>query len=133
MSVSSIRKLASEPLLPQIVYNGEEAVNIVPYSLSIYSSFEKKKFVSFSAALDYYFSHEHREPSALDRKIASLSYIISDQETMLSQIKDDSQAFSEAGDAIYHNYAVVAEVIDELKKARKKFSWGEIQSFCIIV
>ncbi|MBI2574321.1 NFACT family protein [Candidatus Woesearchaeota archaeon] len=103
------------------------AVNAVPFRLRLYEGMECKLFSSFSSALDYYYSHEFKELSGFDRRVASLQHIISEQEEMLESMRRDVEESTAKAEAIYHNYAVVQDIIEELSKARKKYSWKEIR------
>lgn len=123
----AIRRIVGMKIEPQVAYDGSDAVNVVPFGLEFYRSYGRKPFGSFSKALDYYYSHEFREPSSLDRKEAVIRRIISEQEEMIGQIERDIAENTAKADAIYHNYAVVREIIVELNKARKKFGWKEIK------
>ncbi len=124
---AAIRKLLSSSLSPCIVYSGADAVNAVPFRLQVYEGMELKHFDSFSKAVDYYYSKEYKAPSAFDRKLAELQRIISEQEDMIISIKSDIDDCSAKGDAIYHNYGIVKDVIDSLNAARKSYSWNEIR------
>ncbi len=124
---AAIKGLVSSKLSPCIVYEGSAAVNAVPFQLRLYEGMECKPFSSFSSSLDYYYSHEYKELSGFDKKVASLQHIISQQEEMLESMRLDVEESTAKAEAIYHNYAVVKDVIEELSKARKKYSWKEIR------
>lgn len=125
---AAIKGLVSSKPFPCIVYEGSAAVNAVPFPLKIYEGVEHRQFGSFSSALDYYYSHEYREQSGFDKKVASLQHIISEQEEMLESMRRDIEENTAKAEAIYKTYAVVQEVIEELKKARQRFSWKEIKA-----
>ena len=42
-------------------------------------------------------------------------------------MKKEEKESREKGEAIYHNYQLIKEVLDELRRASKKYSWKEIK------
>ncbi len=125
--VEAINALMSEGVNPSIVYEGNSAVSVVPFDIKVYKGKEFRHFETFSKALDHYYSIEFKEPSASDRRIEQLSHILEEQESMMAIINNDIGENTTKGDAIYHNYQAVKEILDELVKARKKYSWKEIK------
>ncbi len=125
--VNSVNDVLHSEKKPGIAFRDLKAINVVPFRLKSLGEVEFKEFESFSKALDYYYSHEFKKTSSIDKKINEISRIIASQEEMIEGIKADIAESTGKADSIYQNYVVVREVIDELIKARKKFSWKEIK------
>ncbi len=125
--VDSVNALIEAEKKPSIVFKDSKAVNVVPFRMKSLGDAEFKDFDNFSSALDYYYANVFKKPSSIERKINEISRIVASQEEMLENINAEIEEASSKADAIYGSYSQVKEVIDELGKARKKFSWKEIK------
>jgi predicted ribosome quality control (RQC) complex YloA/Tae2 family protein len=129
--INSIKKIIKEKNNPQIIYKNQEAADVVPVDLEIYKDIEKKEFSSFSGALDYYFVNElkliMRKDSHSERKIDELKRIIGEQEDTLKDLKSKETENRKKAELIYNNYQLIKEILDEINKASKKYSWEEIK------
>ena len=126
-----IKRLIDKKINSVIAYKDKEAVDVLPFSLEFYKDWEVKKFGSFNEALDYYFSHEFKEEkkekTAYEKKLEKLERIIHEQKQMMSGMKKSEKVNRERAELIYNNYQLVTEVLDEINKAKKKYSWEEIK------
>ncbi|MBI4438469.1 NFACT family protein [Candidatus Woesearchaeota archaeon] len=124
--IESVSQLLGRSLEPGIVYESGMALNVVPFRMRIYEGLEFRNFGSFSSALDFYFSSV--KLSAHDRKLAELSRILGEQEAMLLQVRSEIGENTAKAEAVYQNYGLVLEVINEVRNARERLSWKEIKS-----
>jgi len=128
--LSIIKKIINKKINPVIVYD-KEAVDVLPFSLELYKGLEVKKFKAFNEALDYYFTkefkEERKEKSAYEKKLEKLERIIEEQKQMIEGMKKSEKENRAKAELIYNNYQLVKEILDEIKKAKKKYSWGEIK------
>jgi predicted ribosome quality control (RQC) complex YloA/Tae2 family protein len=129
--LSIIKKIISKKINAVIVYKDKEAVDVLPFPLGFYKNFEIKKFKSFNEALDYYFTkefkEERKEKSAYEKKLEKLERIIEEQKLMIEGMKKGEKENRKKAELIYNNYQLIKEILDEIKKASKKYSWGEIK------
>ena len=49
------------------------------------------------------------------------------QKAKIEEMKREEKELREKGELIYHKYNLIKEVLDELNKASKKYSWKEIK------
>lgn len=112
----SLDELLSRKLKP-VAYKGRRAF---PFALKSFEG-EYKEFESFSAALD---SVNFEKKVAFKDKI---DVIIEKQEQNLTVLEKEIDENKKKGDGIYNNYALIADVLDQINVARKKISWGEIK------
>ena len=127
--LSIIKKLVNKKINAVIVYD-KEAVDVTPFSLEFYKELEAKKFKSFNSALEYYFTHEFKEvrkKSSYELKLEKLERIITEQKLMIKGMEKGEKENRAKAELIYNNYALVKEVLYEIKKAKEKYSWEEIK------
>jgi len=129
--INSIKKIIKDKTNSQIIYKNKEAIDVVPIELELYKDYEKKKFSSYSGGLDTYFTKElkitKKEESAYTKKINELKRIIEEQEGTLKEMRVKETESREKAEQIYNNYQLIQEILNEVNKASKKYSWKEIK------
>ncbi|MBI2523042.1 NFACT family protein [Candidatus Woesearchaeota archaeon] len=129
--INSIKKLPNKKLNPKIIYENDEFTDVAPIDLEFYNDYKNKKLPSFSAALEEYFAHElksiKKKESKYANKINELNRIIEEQKISLEGLKSKEEENRKKAEAIYHNYQLIKEILDEINKASKKYSWEEIK------
>lgn len=127
----AIKKTINKKISAVIVYKNKEAVDALPFNLEFYKDTEVKKFKSFNEALNFYFSYEFKEgkkeKSAYEKKLEKFERIIKEQEIMIAEMKKGEKENRKKAEMIYNNYNLIKEILDEIKKAAKKYSWEEIK------
>jgi len=124
------QKLLKKKLSPFVIVEGDNSIDFLPFELNKTDK-NKKSFNTFSEAIDFFFSSKTDTKTDLaeqkyQQKIDSVKKILEQQE---SKIKEFEKAIDEnklKGEYIYTNYAVIKDILDELTKARKKYSWKDI-------
>lgn len=128
----SIKKLIKSKKNPKIVYEKGEALDVAPINLEFYEGYDKKEFSDFNEALDFYFTKENKtlkkEDSAYARKIKELKRIIEEQKDTMENMKNKEIDNRKKGEMIYNNYQSIKDILDEINKASKKYSWEEIKN-----
>ncbi len=128
---NSIKKLIENKKNPEIIYKNEEAVDVTPINLQFYENYDKKNFSDFNEALDFYFTKEiktmKKEDSAYAKKINEIKRIIEEQKDTMESMKNKEMENRKKGEMIYNNYQLIKDVLDEINKASKKYSWEEIK------
>lgn len=131
--INSIKKLISKKnkTKPQIIYKNKEPIDAVPIDLELYRDLEKKKFLSYSEALWGYYALElnliKKKDSPYAKKIKELKWIMAEQEVTLNELKVKETENRKKGEIIYNNYQMIKDILDEINKASKKYSWKEIK------
>lgn len=130
---SALDELRKEKKEPAVVFNKEEVLDIVPVALDVYKNMKQKRFDSYNEALDEVLTKKEAEAknklikSRMDKEIEKVENIISIQKKHLAAVEKESSEAKERGELIYNNYELVSGVINELKKARERYSWKEIK------
>src|SRR3989338_4169302 len=128
--VNSIKKLINKKLNPRIILKNDEFIDVTPIDLEFYKDYENKVFSSFNEALEEYFAHELKsikKESPYTNKINELNRIIEEQKISFEGLKSKEEENRKKAEAIYHNYQLIKEILEEINKASKKYSWEEIK------
>ncbi len=128
--LESINGLINNKIKPLIVYQDKEVKDIVPFELEIYTGLEKKEFKKYNEAFDYYFLKEFKEErpkSKNEQEIEKLRRRMEQQEQTIKGLMDRETREREIADLIYQNYELINGVLEEMKKAAKKYDWKEIE------
>ena len=120
--LKEIKKITKEKISAQVVKG-----DIIPFNLKVYEKEKKELFKSYNEALDYVLSKQVIQPQMENKEITKLKRIIVDQEKTIKKLKNSEKENKEKGETIYNNYQIIKEILLELKKARKKFSFKEIK------
>jgi predicted ribosome quality control (RQC) complex YloA/Tae2 family protein len=124
----AIKEIISEGLNPIVLIDDGNVKDFAPFVTKNISGKEVMNFGTFSQACDYfYLQFREEKKSPYDAKIEELQRIISSQENSISELHEEEKDFRLKGEAIYQNYTEVKEILDELNKASKKYSWKEIK------
>ncbi len=127
--LDSIKKIINKKISPSVVLDENNAViDFIPFDVRNYDNKGKKEFSSFSEAVSYFYS-QFREvkETEFDRKISELSRIIEEQKQKIGELKKEEKELREKGELFYHNYNTIKDILDEINKASKKYSWKEIK------
>src|SRR3989338_8953885 len=125
--ITSIKKIINSKKNPQIVYKDKEAIDSIPADLELYNGYEKKKFSGFNEALDTYFTKElkivKKEETISTKKIEELKRIIEEQKLTMESMEKKENENRKKAEIIYNNYQLIKEILDEINKASKRYSW----------
>ena len=113
-----------ETLDPHIVLVDGEPVDVLPRPLKIYEGLYKKRFATFSEALDAFFvekkADEEGKKNPLDRRIEVQRKAIEDFEAQ-------EKAFVGKGEMVYQIYGSVEQILRVAAQAKAKgFSYNQI-------
>lgn len=127
--LNSIKEIINNKIDAKVVFDeNNNIVDVIPFDLKFYEKHRKQKFETFSEAISFFYSH-FKEPkeTEFDKKLRSLQWIIEQQKQTIGHLRGEEHELRQKGEAIYHNYQLIKEVLDELNKASKKYSWKEIK------
>lgn len=126
--LTDIKKLINKKIEPKAVFQDSSLIDVLPFDLRVYEKHGKQKFATFSEALSFYYSHfRETKETEFDRKLRSLQRIAEEQKQAIEELKKEEKELREKGELIYHKYNLVKEVLEEINKASKKYSWKEIK------
>jgi predicted ribosome quality control (RQC) complex YloA/Tae2 family protein len=126
--IKSIKKIINHKIESKAIIDNGKVIDFVPFGFEIYSNYEKKDFDDFNSAAAYFFSQfKEEKETEYDKKLKSLNHIIGQQKESIEKLRKDEKGHREKGEMIYHNYQLIKEVLDEMNKASKKYSWKEIK------
>jgi predicted ribosome quality control (RQC) complex YloA/Tae2 family protein len=130
----AIEELRNAQLMPNMAYDGEKVVDFSPVMLNLYKNLRDEKYGSFNELLDKAISgniitrEEVKKNKGHTKEAERLKRIIAQQEELMLEMQKNAQENEEKAGLIYQNYLLVTEVLEELKKARKKFNMQEIKA-----
>jgi len=123
-----INKLPNKKLEPITYYKDNKIIDFSPFKLMSYDDYESKPMKIFSEAISLFYSQfiEAKE-SAFDKKINDINRIIAEQKETIKQLGKKEQKSRQKGELIYSNFQLIEEILKEINKASKKYSWKEIK------
>ena len=127
----SVKAIIGKKIKPLILYEGNDARDVVPFSLGIYDGLNEKEFSTYNEAIDHYFIHEFKEEkkkTSQEKEIEKLNRIIESQHESIAELETKETEERKKADLIYQNYGLLNNVIGEIKKAREKYDWKEIET-----
>lgn len=120
--------LLSHKLNPVVYSQKNQIVSVFPFPLSAYKNTSSKSFLTFSEALDYYYSHfVEKVKTSYDSQLQKLCSIIQQQEANIKKLQNQEKENKEKAETIYTHYQKIKETFKELKKAENKYSWQDIK------
>ncbi|MBU0628852.1 MAG: NFACT family protein [Nanoarchaeota archaeon] len=129
--IKSVKGLTDNNVKPSIVYEGDNAKDVVPFSLGIYKGLKEKEFKSYNEAIDYFFINEFKEEkkkTSQEKEIERLKRIVESQLGSISELGSKETKEREKAELIYQNYGLLSNVLEEMKKAKEKYDWKEIKN-----
>ncbi|MBI4451930.1 NFACT family protein [Candidatus Woesearchaeota archaeon] len=127
---NSIKKIINHKIEAKVVLENENVIDFIPFDFQFYSDrkYEKKSFDTFNEAVAYFYSQfKEAKETEYDKTLKSLHRIIEQQKLAVEELRKEEAELREKGELIYHNYQLIKEVLEELNKASKKYSWKEIK------
>jgi len=127
--LNAIKKLPNNKLEAVTYYEENKIIDFSPFKLKIYESNEIKPMKSFSEAISLFYSQfiEVKE-SAFDKKIKDIKRIISEQKETIEDLGKKERESRNKGELIYNNFQLIEEILNEINKATKKYSWKDIKA-----
>jgi len=123
----NIKSITKQKLNPQIVKENRKITDIVPFKLKLYENLEQEKAASFNEALKYLEPEPKKEKSPYEKQIEKIKKIIERQKTQIKGFEESEAKQRKNAELIYQNYNLINEVLTEINKALKKYSWEEIK------
>lgn len=131
--LKSIKELSDKKIDARVVHQDGQIIDIIPFPLKIYASYDLKEFPSYNEALDSALSavlvseKESRKTKKYEERLTKLKTIISEQEKTVRELKESGQQAQSIGDKLYENYSDVDELLKKLQKQWKELSFEELK------
>jgi predicted ribosome quality control (RQC) complex YloA/Tae2 family protein len=114
----------AETLDPHIVLDGGEPVDVLSRPLRIYEALEKRRYATFSEALDAFFVEkegtQEEKKNPLDRRIEV-------QKRAIEEFEAQEKALIKKGEQVYQIYGSVEQILAVVGQAKETgFSYNEI-------
>ena len=128
-----LKALREQEISASIVLDQGRTVDIVPVKLMIYEGLTLKPCASYSEALSSVLTEQavadeqERADEAMQKERRRLEKMIEGQKASIARIEEDILANQRRGELIFENYALVEEIITELRKARKRLALKEMR------
>lgn len=126
--IEHMRKLEIKP----VVVKGKDVMDITPFNLICFKDKAKQEFENYNEALDKTLTEHSVTKKHKDNEKESVQYISKEERIILMQeenierLKKLIEENQQKGEAIYHHYQLIDEILKELGKAKQKYSWKEI-------
>jgi predicted ribosome quality control (RQC) complex YloA/Tae2 family protein len=110
-----------------------ENKEILPILLESLKSSKYEEANSFNSALDLVLTKKvavkkaKEEGKIKEKAVGKVEKMLSAQQKQIETMNKKADESLAKGEAIYNNYQIVKSVVDEINKARKKYSWKEIK------
>ena len=117
---------------PVIIFDGDAAVDVVPFKLQIYEGKRMQEFDSFNkAAGEYFTKYEVRRVESIrdaefEKEVARLEARLEEQVRVLEKYRKIEEEYKQLGNLIYANFRSIENILTALSNARKTHSWEEI-------
>lgn len=126
--LNSIKKIMNKKIESEVIFENNNPIDAVPFDLEFYQKYNKKKIQSFNEALNFFYSQfKEVKETAFDKKLRELNRIVEEQKQTIERLEHEEKELREKGELIYHNYNLIREILEELNKASKKYSWKDIK------
>ena len=126
--LNSIKNLVNKKIEPQVIFEDNNLIDVVPFGLQFYQNYQRKSFPAFGEALSFFCSHfKEVKQTEFDKKLRNLQRIVEEQKAAIEELKNQEKELREKAELIYHKYSLIKEILNEINKASKKYSWKEIK------
>lgn len=126
--LKSIQSLTKQKLSTQIIKEEGKVKDIVPFKLKLYEKLEQESAESFNEALNQFIKTQTpKKQSPYEKQIEKIKKIIERQKTQIKGFEESEGKQRKLAESIYQNYNIISEVLTEINKASKKYSWDEIK------
>lgn len=128
-----IEELRNKKLNPQIVLKLGKPFAVAPFPMKLYEGLDAVPVPTFNHGLDEVFTKHLLEKSteqlrtSSNQELAKTQKIVEAQELQVIKLRQAVEENQHKGELIYHNYALVKNILDVINDARKKKSWDEVK------
>ncbi len=126
--LNSIKKVLNKKIDAYVVFDNDNMIDFIPFDFEFYKNHQKKDFGIFNEVVSFFYSQfKEIKETEVERKLKELQRIIEQQKAKIEELIKEEKELREKGELIYHKYNLIKEVLEEITKASKKYSWKEIK------
>ncbi len=128
-----VEELRSKNLKPQIVMKLGTPFAVTPFPLKLYADLDAIPVDSFTHALDEVYTKHllkksaEKQQAVSNKELIRTQKIVEAQEQQLAKLRITIEENQHKGELLYHNYALVKNLLDVVSGLRKTKSWDEIK------
>jgi len=124
-----LSELKEKEIGAKIIFKNKKILDITPFSLGQHKKEECKKTETFNESLDSYFTKEIISPAELTKQkaIEKQQKVIEKQKQHIKKLEKEIKENQKKAELIYEKYSLVKEILDQINKAKEKYSWKEIK------
>ncbi len=127
--LNALNSLKTKKISPLAIYKGNEIIDIIPFSLSLYKDVKQVSYNSYSLALDFYFSQatDLLENAKHTKQLDKIKELLESQKQHIEELKKEELENRHKAELLYSHYETITSILNELKEISKKHSWQEIK------
>jgi len=127
--IKTFNILKTKKISPQIVYKNNEIIDMIPFKLEFYKNLKQKSFKTYNQLLDFYFSREITiiQKQKFKLQLEKIQKIITKQKSDISTLEKSIKENKKKAEFVYQNYNLIKDIIEQINKATKKYTWKEIK------
>lgn len=117
----SLRIMLAQAINTQLISEGEELIDVVPFSMKLYENCKQESIESFSLALQKYFTSKRpARISSTDAEQKKLHAIVETQQKTLAELIRKQEEDTKKGEMLYLHYQPVQEFLSQVKEMAKR-------------
>ena len=129
-----LSKMNAEQTKPMIISNEKgESIDVVPFTLEKYSTFQAEPYTSFNEALDRYYGEKGVQEAITatsteaSQLLSQQERILSKQQRTLSELEQEIEKNKRIGEFIYEHFTELQLLVQKINDARNSgMSWNDI-------
>jgi predicted ribosome quality control (RQC) complex YloA/Tae2 family protein len=130
--VQAIHEIIERKPEPAIVKQKESIIDVTLFPLKVYEGLDFQGMPSYNEALDKIYSEQLTDFEEMEKmekyseQVKKAQTVVDEQKKSIAEMKKKYELNQKIAEKIYENYQIVSEILEELKKAKKKFPLQEI-------
>jgi predicted ribosome quality control (RQC) complex YloA/Tae2 family protein len=130
---SEVEKLSKEKVNAVIILKENEPFDVVPIQMKSYEGLEVNQFNTYSEALGEILTvkvieeQTKKAQAGHNKELKRMEKIVSGQDETIKKLKKTVVDNQKKGEMIFEKYEAINEILIQVNKARKKYSFKEIK------
>ncbi|KXA89248.1 hypothetical protein AKJ37_01940 [candidate division MSBL1 archaeon SCGC-AAA259I09] len=130
---STIESFLNKENSPQIIYENDTPIDVLPFSFETMRNKEAQRFKTFNRALDNYFQKvsekevKNVKEEKTEKKLKEFKSRLERQEKNIQKLKEKARKTKQKADLISKSHEKIDKILDKLNKIRKTEGWEKIR------
>ncbi|GEM_PF-1221202 len=131
--ILEIEKILLQKITPQIVFENTLPIDIIPFAMQKYASFQTEETEKLNTAFDKVYTQKSADKKVQDietkkdKEIEKIQNTIKIQKKQFEKIKKESDENQRKGELLYEKYHVVEEILKQISAAKKIMSFKDMK------